>query len=90
MALRDDINSALKQAMRDRAADRLSTLRLIMAAIKDRDIAAFGRQPQRDGLADALAATGYDCGFAFEIMHFELLRRKYPAAAQQSALCSRK
>lgn len=32
----------MKQAMRDRAADRLSTLRLIMAAIKDRDIAARG------------------------------------------------
>ena len=40
MALREEINSALKQAMRDRAADRLSTLRLISAAIKDRDIAA--------------------------------------------------
>jgi uncharacterized protein YqeY len=42
MTLRDDINTALKQAMRDRAADRLSTLRLVTAAIKDRDIAARG------------------------------------------------
>lgn len=42
MTLREDINSSLKQAMRDRAAERLSTLRLIMAAIKDRDIAARG------------------------------------------------
>ena len=42
MTLRNDINAALKQAMRDRAAERLSTLRLISAAIKDRDIAARG------------------------------------------------
>ncbi|WP_204115506.1 GatB/YqeY domain-containing protein [Shimia biformata] len=40
MTIRNDINTALKQAMRDRAAERLSTLRLINAAIKDRDIAA--------------------------------------------------
>ena len=38
--MRDKINKLLKQAMRDKAADRLSTLRLINAAIKDRDIAA--------------------------------------------------
>lgn len=38
--MRDKINTALKQAMKDKAADRLSTLRLINAAIKDRDIAA--------------------------------------------------
>ncbi|NNE81138.1 MAG: GatB/YqeY domain-containing protein [Silicimonas sp.] len=38
MELRDQISEALKQAMRDKAADRLSTLRLINAAIKDRDI----------------------------------------------------
>ena len=37
--MRDTINSALKQAMRDKETLRLSTLRLIMAAIKDRDIA---------------------------------------------------
>ena len=39
MELRDQIGDALKQAMRDKAVDRLSTLRLINAAIKDRDIA---------------------------------------------------
>ena len=39
MGLRDQIGDALKQAMRDKEASRLSTLRLIMAAIKDRDIA---------------------------------------------------
>lgn len=38
--MREKISAALKQAMRDKAADRLSTLRLINAAIKDRDIDA--------------------------------------------------
>lgn len=40
MTLRDRVNTALKQAMKDREADRLATLRLINAAIKDQDIAA--------------------------------------------------
>lgn len=38
--LRGQISAALKQAMKDRAAARLSTLRLIGAAIKDKDIEA--------------------------------------------------
>ena len=37
--------------MRDRAADRLSTLRLISAAIKDRDIAARG-EGNEDGVGE--------------------------------------
>ncbi|PSL18870.1 GatB/YqeY domain-containing protein [Shimia abyssi] len=53
MTLRDEINTALKQAMRDRAANRLSTLRLIMAAIKDRDIAARSHGEDRTGVDDA-------------------------------------
>jgi uncharacterized protein YqeY len=40
MELRARVNAAVKQAMKEKAADRLSTLRLINAAIKDRDIAA--------------------------------------------------
>ena len=40
MDLRVSIMAATKQAMKDKAANRLSTLRLISAAIKDRDIAA--------------------------------------------------
>ncbi|GGA17885.1 aspartyl-tRNA amidotransferase subunit B [Salipiger profundus] len=40
MNLRERISAATKQAMKDKATDRLSTLRLINAAIKDRDIAA--------------------------------------------------
>lgn len=40
MDLRTRVSTALKQAMKDKDADRLSTLRLINAAIKDKDIAA--------------------------------------------------
>lgn len=39
MTLRDQLQTALKDAMRAKAADRLSALRLINAAIKDREIA---------------------------------------------------
>ncbi|TMV82599.1 GatB/YqeY domain-containing protein [Thioclava sp. BHET1] len=42
MALRERINAALKDAMKSKEADRLSTLRLINAAIKDMDIARRG------------------------------------------------
>ncbi|QFT60397.1 Yqey-like protein [Sulfitobacter sp. THAF37] len=51
MTLRTRISESLKQAMRDKDADRLSTLRLINAAIKDRDIAtrATGND---DGVGD--------------------------------------
>ena len=42
MTLRDRLQTALKDAMRAREADRLSTLRLINAAIKDREIAYRG------------------------------------------------
>ncbi|MBB05439.1 MAG: glutamyl-tRNA amidotransferase [Pseudooceanicola sp.] len=51
MQLRDKVNTALKQAMKDRDADRLSTLRLINAAIKDRDIAARG-EGREEGVGD--------------------------------------
>ena len=40
MELRSRINTAMKQAMKEKSAERLSTIRLINAAIKDRDIAA--------------------------------------------------
>lgn len=42
MDLRTRINDALKDAMRAKAAERLSVLRLMNSAIKDRDIAARG------------------------------------------------
>jgi len=52
MDMKDRISTALKQAMRDKAADRLSTLRLINAAIKDREIAARG-DGEEGGVGDA-------------------------------------
>lgn len=42
MSLRERINAAVKEAMKGREMERLATLRLINAAIKDRDIAARG------------------------------------------------
>ena len=51
MDLRTKISAALKQAMKDKEADRLSTLRLINAAIKDKDIDARAAG-QDDGVAE--------------------------------------
>lgn len=42
MELRTRVNSALKDAMKAKEAEKLATLRLINAAIKDRDIEARG------------------------------------------------
>ncbi len=47
MMMRDRLQAAMKDAMRAKEAARLSTLRLINAAIKDRDIAAAGRRAGR-------------------------------------------
>ena len=52
MELRTKVNTALKQAMKDKDAERLSTLRLINAAIKDKDIAARA-DGNDDGVGDA-------------------------------------
>ena len=49
MSLRNEINSAIKEAMKEKAQLRLSTLRLINAAIKDRDIAA-----RAEGIGDGV------------------------------------
>lgn len=51
MDLRTRLNTSVKQAMRDKDSARLSTLRLINAAIKDRDIAARG-EGNEDGVGD--------------------------------------
>lgn len=51
MDLRTRINTDLKQAMKDKAVDRLSTLRLVNAAIKDKDIAARA-EGNDDGVGD--------------------------------------
>ena len=45
--LRDDINNALKEAMKAREERRVSTLRMVNAAIKDRDIEARGAGKER-------------------------------------------
>lgn len=47
MDLRTRIGTALREAMKTREAARLSTLRLINAAIKDRDIALRGTADER-------------------------------------------
>ena len=52
MSLRNKINSALKEAMKEKAQLRLSTLRLITAAIKDRDISARA-EGLEEGVDDA-------------------------------------
>ncbi|WP_299029220.1 GatB/YqeY domain-containing protein [uncultured Sulfitobacter sp.] len=52
MDLRTRISAALKQAMKDKAADRLSTLRLVNAAIKDKDIAARA-EGNEDGVGES-------------------------------------
>lgn len=52
MTIRDRLQAALKDAMRAKEAARLSTLRLINAAIKDRDIAVRG-DGQDQGVSDA-------------------------------------
>lgn len=52
MDMRNRVNLALKDAMKAKEADRLSTLRLINAAIKDRDIAARGTG-EDGGVSDA-------------------------------------
>lgn len=49
--IRTRVTDALKQAMKDKDAARLSTLRLINAAIKDRDIAARG-DGKEEGVGD--------------------------------------
>ena len=48
--LRDDINTALKESMKAGNKVRLSTLRLVNAALKDRDIEARGQG--KDPLGD--------------------------------------
>ena len=52
MDIRDRVYAALKDAMKSKEADRLSTLRLINAAIKDRDIALRGSADEEGGVTD--------------------------------------
>ena len=59
MDMRSRVNDALKTAMKNKEAARLSTLRLINAAIKDRDIAMRGTGEDVEVTdADVLAILG--------------------------------
>lgn len=59
MSLREHLQTALKEAMKAKQADRLSTLRLINAAIKDREIAVRGDGTDHEvGEADIMAILG--------------------------------
>jgi uncharacterized protein YqeY len=49
--MRDTIAQAMKKALKDKNQPALGTIRLISAALKDRDIAARG-QDKADGVAD--------------------------------------
>jgi uncharacterized protein len=51
MALREQINTALKDAMKAKDQRRVSTLRMVLAAIKDKDIAAR-TETSREGVPD--------------------------------------
>ena len=51
MSLRAQINDAMKEAMKAKDAKRLATVRLMLAALKDRDIAARS-ETSRDLLGD--------------------------------------
>ena len=51
MPLREKLSTNLKSAMKNKEVDRLMTLRLINAAIKDRDIALRG-EGQSDGATE--------------------------------------
>ena len=42
MELRERLQAAVKEAMKAKQAERLSTLRMVSSAIKDREIAARG------------------------------------------------
>ena len=51
MSLRQKLNDAMKEAMKAKDAKRLATVRLVLAALKDRDIAAR-TETSRDLLGD--------------------------------------
>ena len=51
MDIRAEFNAALKEALKNKDQTAMSTIRLILAALKDRDIAARG-QGKSDGIDD--------------------------------------
>ncbi len=65
--LRDQLTAAMKQAMRDKDKRRLTTIRLILAAIKDRDIASR---------TDKKASGGDEDSVVLEILAKMIKQRK--------------
>ena len=61
MTLRCEIMDGMKTAMKEKEALALSTLRLVNAAIKDRDIAARA-EDRPNGIADDALVVGDDRG----------------------------
>jgi uncharacterized protein YqeY len=51
MGLREQLNEKMKEAMKAREQRRLSTIRLMLAALKDRDIANRSEE-SREGISD--------------------------------------
>ena len=75
MSLRAQLNDAMKEAMKAKDAQRLATVRLVLAALKDRDIAARSETSREllgdDEILSLMAkmikqreesATAYDAG----------------------------
>ncbi len=52
MSIRDDLNTTLKESLKSKDQVAMSTIRLIMAAIKDRDIAERSKG-NTEGIAEA-------------------------------------
>ena len=50
--LRDTLNQAMKDAMKSKDAPRLAAIRMVLAAIKDKDIAARTSAEDRAGIDD--------------------------------------
>jgi uncharacterized protein YqeY len=78
MTLRERLALSLKEAMKAREAERLSALRLINAAIKDRDIAARG-----DGDPDGAAAAGVSDGDILALLGKMIRQRQESARAYE-------
>ena len=68
--LRDQLSQALKQAMRDRDEAGVSTIRMILAGIKDRDIAARGSG----------VTTGIDDGQILDLLQKMIKQREESVA----------
>ena len=81
--LREDINTALKVAMKAGDARRVSTLRLVNSTLKNADIEARGggKQPLGDASPDPAAAAGDDGDSVLELHGCPLLARSAPRLA---------